>query len=132
MILWPISCNIKAGPTAKSITGMESNNVKTQVLNPKSEIPPKPLTTMKPSANVNAAVANFRLDFSMSLKCQILVLLFVLGLLEKDALAPPTLMCIVPSSEVDEWILCIFGLTLENGLLSNMSALGSRPAMVKC
>ena len=86
-ILWPISCNKKAGPTAKSITGIESNNVRIQVLNPKLEIPPNPLTTMNPNANVNAAVANFRLDFSISLKCQILVSFFIFGLLEKDALA---------------------------------------------
>jgi len=54
---------------------------------------------------VNAAVANLRFDFSKSLKCQILVSVFDLLLLEKDVLAPPTLICIVPSSEVEECIL---------------------------
>ena len=102
-ILCPISCNKKAGPTAKSITGIDNNNVKIQVLNPKSEIPPNPLTAINPRASVNAAVANLRFDFSKSLKCQILVSVFGFGLLEKEF--PLIFMWIVPSSEVDECIL---------------------------
>ena len=53
---------------------MASSKVIIQVLIPSVDIPPKPLTAIKPSAKVKAAVANSKCCFSISLNSQIFLL----------------------------------------------------------
>ena len=65
---------MKAGPTANNITGMANSRVTIQVFIPRVDIPDSPLTAIKPRAKVNAAVANPRCCFSISLNSQIFLL----------------------------------------------------------
>ena len=58
---------MKAGPTANNMTGIDNSKVTNQVFEPKIENPDNPPTAMNPRARENAAVANTKFCFSISL-----------------------------------------------------------------